>query len=98
MNPSSKIFVLLNREHITLVKEMNDADLKKVQIKVNIIKPIELIEYYSSVRFNKKMEIIRFKPNPLAHNLHKLLVVNYILIVCLVFLYLGRKEKRHEMS
>lgn len=79
MNPSSKIFVLLNREHITLVKEMNDADLKKVQIKVNIIIPIELIEYYSSVRFNKKTEIIRFKPNPLAHNLHKLLVVNLYL-------------------
>jgi len=77
---------------------MDNKDLKDIPVKVNMIISINLIGYQPIVRFMKIMETIRFKLKPLAHNLHRLLFVDLYLIVCLVFLYLGRKEKRHEMS
>ena len=48
---------------------MNNTGLNKIQIKTHEIKSIKLIEYHIVVRFRKKREIIRFKSNPLAHNL-----------------------------
>ena len=51
---------------------MFNKDLINIPAKVNMINSIELIEYHPVVTFRKKMEIIRFTSNPLAHNLHKI--------------------------
>jgi len=59
---------------------MDNKDLKDIPVKVNMINSIKLIEYHPAYEIQKKMEIIHFKPKPLAHNLHKLLFVDLYLL------------------